>query len=64
MWTGVNKLDRLYRSYLGLCKLENEILKEAKKAENNIFRSKNVIFERFKPLSKFKFLDFTTLIIL
>ena len=38
-------------SYLGMCKLENLILKEAKNAQkllkNHIFRPKNVIFERF-----------------
>ena len=34
-------------SILGLCKLENEILKPAKNAENHFFRPRNVIFERF-----------------
>ena len=53
----------LQASYLGLCKLENEILKEAKKAENHIFRRKNHIFGRFLPPSKFHFLACTTLVI-
>ena len=30
--------------YLGLCKLENEILKEAKTLKNDLFWSKNVMF--------------------
>ena len=29
-----------YDSYVGFCKLENEMLKEAKNAENHIFRQK------------------------
>ena len=53
--------------YQGLCKLENEILREAKKPEkslkNHIFRPKNVIFDRFEPLSKVHFPAGTTLII-
>ena len=37
----------LYVTYIGLCKLENEILKEAKNAENHIFRPKNYQFLAF-----------------
>ena len=36
------------KSWLGLCKLENEILKNDEKSlKNHIFRPKNVILERF-----------------
>ena len=37
------------------------MLKEAKNAQKRPFWAKNVIFQRFKPLSKFHFLTFTTL---
>ena len=50
-WTTRGIKVNVYDSSLGLCKLENEILKEAKNArkllKNHIFRPKNVIFERF-----------------
>ena len=43
--------------------MEKKILKEAKNAENHIFRVKNVIFERFQPFAKFHFLACTSIII-
>ena len=43
---GARLLQNLYQS-VGLCKLENEILKEAKNPEKSHFRPKNVILERF-----------------
>ena len=36
-----------YELYVGVCQLENEMLKAAKNAQNGIFWSKNVIFQRF-----------------
>ena len=47
--------------WLRLCKLENVTLKEAKNAENLIFRPKKAIFWHFQPLSKFHFVACTTL---
>ena len=56
---------KTFGTYLGCCKLENEILKEAKNREKwpkmIISRPKNVIFERFWPLSKFHFPACSTL---
>ena len=53
-------------SYVGSCKLENEILKEAKNRKKLpkmiLLRPENVIFERFWPLSKFNFLACSTLV--
>ena len=43
-----------------MCNLENEILKESK---NDIFWSKNMIFQRFQPLSQYLFIACTTLLI-
>ena len=51
--------------WVGCCKLETEILKEAKQFEKwpkmIILRHKNVILERFWPLLKFHFLACSTL---
>ena len=47
-----------------MCKLENEILKEANNSQKCHFGSKNVILQHFQPLSKFYVSACRTLIIM
>ena len=43
----LSQINWIQTGTLELCKLENEILKVAKNAQNHSFRPKNVIFEQF-----------------
>ena len=54
----------IYDSYVGLCKVETEILKEAENAKKITFLDQKMsFFSIFRLFSKFHFLACTTLLI-